>query len=36
LSVRMKRSTQPLPSGSRTKAGELARPVAVHRFETPH
>src|SRR5215218_8935943 len=26
FSVRMKRSAQPLPSGSRTKAGELSRP----------
>jgi hypothetical protein len=26
LSVRMKRSAQPLPSGARTKAGELSRP----------
>jgi hypothetical protein len=26
LSVRMNRSAQPLPSGSRTKAGELAMP----------
>src|SRR4029450_2158110 len=35
LSVRMKRSAQPLPSGARTKAGELSMPrKAIARWKS--